>query len=112
MTAIRRKRPTRKRQDAGTAKVFAALRVAFPDLPEDPAKVVYRYNPVAIRVRVVSPRFVGKSLAEREEMVLAALDEVPESVADDITMILMLTPREAKRPDVMSNEFDEPDQNA
>jgi hypothetical protein len=71
--------------------------------------VVYRYNPVAIRTRIISPRFIGKSLAEREEMVLTALDSVPDEVSEDITMMIMLTPREAKRPDYVFREFDDPD---
>lgn len=98
----------KKIQDETTAQIFAALKTAFPDLPDDPNQVVYRYNPVSVRVRVISPRFTGKSMAEREEMVNEALDSVPGEITEDITLQLMLTPREAKRPDGMFREFDDP----
>ena|SRR5437660_1360078 len=100
----------KKIQDETTAQLFAALKKAFPSLPDDPVQVVYRYNPVAIRVRIISPRFSGKSMAEREEMVNEALDSVPAEITEDITMQIMLSPREAKRPDMVFREFDYPDQ--
>lgn len=98
----------RKIQDEATGRIYAALTTAFPGLPDDPGQVVYRYNPVAIRVRVISPRFSGKSMAEREELVNEALDCVPGEITEDITMQIMLTPREAKRPDTVCREFDNP----
>ena len=99
----------KKIQDESTARIYSALKSAFPDLPDVPKQVVYRYNPVAVRVRVISPRFTGKSMAEREEMVNVALDSVPPEISEDITMQITLSPREAKRPDFVFLEFDEPD---
>jgi stress-induced morphogen len=96
-------------QDESTAQIYAALKTAFPNLPDDPMQVVYRYNPVAIRVRIISPKFTGKSSAEREEMVNVVLDSVPDEITEDITMQIMLSPREAKRPDYVFREFDDPD---
>ena len=98
-----------KIQDESTAQIYSALKSAFPNLPDDPEQVVYRYNPVAIRVRVISPRFTGKSMAEREEIVSVALDSVPSEISEDITMQIMLSPREAKRPNFVFLEFDDPD---
>lgn len=103
-----KKQPEKKLQDDSTLQIYSALKSAFPNLSAQQEQVVYRYNPVSIRVRVVSPRFTGKSLAEREEMVLEVLDSVPSEMAEDITYLLMLSPREARRPDLMSREFDDP----
>jgi hypothetical protein len=98
----------KKVQDETTAGLFAALKRAFPDLPEEPERVVYRYNPVAVRVRVVSPKFRGKSSAQREELVNRALRALPAEATEDITMLFMLTPEEADKPTLLQTEFDEP----
>jgi stress-induced morphogen len=101
-------RVAKKVQDETTTRIFAALKKAFPELPDDPEKVVYRYNPVAIRVRIVSPKFKGKSTAEREEMVNKAFKSLPDELTEDITMQFMLTPDEAKKPTLLDREFDDP----
>jgi hypothetical protein len=111
MATLPKKRSARKIQDAATKRILSALRGAFPEIPEVPNEVAYRLNTAGIRLRIISARFTEKSLAEREEMVLSELDQLPDEITDDITMILMLSPREAKRPDTMSREFDDPDQN-
>ena len=98
----------KKVQDESTAQLFAALKRAFSDLPDEPDLVVYRYNPVAIRVRIISPKFRGKSMAEREEMVNKAFKSLPPEVIEDITMQFMLTPEEARRPTLLLREFDDP----
>lgn len=98
----------KKTQDATTTRIFAALKQAFPKLPDDPDQVVYRYNPVAIRVRIVSPKFRGKTDAEREEIVKRAFKSLPDAVTEDITMLFMLTPDEARKPTLLDREFDDP----
>src|SRR5438046_4875754 len=97
-------RAAKKIQDETTGQIFAALKKAFPDLPDDPEKVVYRYNPVAIRVRIVSPKFRGKSTAEREEIMRKALKSLPDEATEDITMLFMLTPGESKKPTMLHRE--------
>ncbi len=109
MRRATKKLKSKKVQDESTAQIYAALKNAFPNLPDDPTQVVYRYNPVAVRIRVISPRFTGKSMAEREEMVNEALDSVSDEITEDITMQIMMSPREAKRPDYVFREFDDPD---
>jgi len=99
----------KKVQDKTTRAIYAALKTAFPEVPDDPGQVVYRYNPVAVRVRVISPKFVGKTSAEREAMVAAAFESLPPDATEDITLQLMFTPREAKqRHQLLSREFDDP----
>ncbi len=98
----------KKVQDETTAQLFAALKKAFPELPDEPEKVVYRYNSVAVRVRIISPKFRGKSMAEREEIVNEALESLPDEITEDITMQFMLTPAEAKKPTLIYREFDNP----
>ena len=103
---------TRKRQDKDTRAIYKALKQAFPGLPDDIGEVVYRYNPVAIRLLVVDKRFEGLSTAARYKLVSDALRDLPESVTGDVTMAVMRTPEEmadpAKRGDLMYLEFQDP----
>lgn len=97
-----------KIQDETTRTLYQAIRKAFPEVPDDIERVVYRYNPVAIRVKVVSKRFEGKDTDQRERMVMRALKTVPSNIVDDITMLLMFTPEEENEPHLLSEEFEDP----
>lgn len=101
-------RTAAKIQDGATHRIYTELKRAFPDLPDEPAQVIYRYNPVSIRVRVVSPRFAGKGTAERERIVTRSLKHVPKETLADITLLLMLAPDEVSELDLMNREFDDP----
>ena len=98
----------RKRQDDSTRRVFGSLKRAFPDVPDDIAEVVYRYNPAAMRIRVISRSFAGLDDDGRDDAVMAALKELPKDVRDDVTMILAYTPDEVEEWDFMMKEFDDP----
>jgi hypothetical protein len=68
---------------------------------------VYRHNPVSVRIRILDSHFKGISRARREEGVWAALEQLPEDVAAEISLLLLLTPEESKRS-FASLEFDDP----
>lgn len=55
---------------------------------------VYRYNIASIRVRIIDVQFQGKSKSDRHELVSAYLDDLPEDIQSDITVLLLLTPEE------------------
>ena len=67
----------------------------------------YRQNSVSVRVRILDSTFQGKSRAQREEEVWAALEQLPADVAAEISLLLLLTPEEAKSS-FASLEFDDP----
>jgi hypothetical protein len=67
----------------------------------------YRQNSVSVRIRVIDPDFARKSRAQREEEVWAALDRLPEEVVAEISLMLLLTPEEAKKS-FANFEFDNP----
>ena len=67
----------------------------------------YRQNSVSVRVRVVSPAFAGKSRAQREDEVWAALNDLPEEAVAEISLLLLLTPAEAMSS-FANVEFDDP----
>jgi stress-induced morphogen len=91
-------------------QIYAALDRAFPgELDGAVQNVVYRRNSVAMRVRIVSKRFNGKSLAEREELAMRALEPLGQATIDEISMLLTLTPEEARQGnDLMDLEFRDP----
>jgi hypothetical protein len=68
---------------------------------------VYRQNNVSVRIRVIDPSYAKKGWAEREEELWKLLLDLPDEVVADISMILMLTPEEAKES-FASKEFDDP----
>ena len=67
----------------------------------------YRQNSVSVRIRIIDADFKGKGRAQREEEVWAALEQLPEDVAAEISLLLLLTPEEAKSS-FASFEFDAP----
>jgi len=80
-----------------TKLVERVLRENFPDYPKDYPPIAYRYNPSSIRVRLVHKSFKGKSLSERDDMVLPVIETLPEKIQADIYILLLLSPDEAKR---------------
>jgi len=98
-----------KKQDKATRLIYQALRKRFPNLPNDMSQVVYRYNPAAIRVRVIDGSFAGKTFGQREHSIADVLESLPEDVQRSITVLLLMTTKEAKDPsDLMNQEFDDP----
>jgi hypothetical protein len=66
-----------------------------------------RHNPVSIRLRIIDPDFQGTDRIAREPEIWKLLNKLPEEVFVDITMLLLLTPEEAKHS-LASQEFDHP----
>jgi hypothetical protein len=67
----------------------------------------YRQNSVSVRIRILNSEFAGRSRAQREEEVWAVLNKLPEETLADISVLLLLTPDEAKNS-MASLEFDDP----
>jgi stress-induced morphogen len=68
----------------------------------------YRYNPASVRVRIIDPDFAGKSIPEREDEVWTILEgTLPEEIRSDISILLLITPKERKES-FASMEFDDP----
>jgi hypothetical protein len=55
----------------------------------------YRQNSASIRVRILDPDFHGLDRAEREDLIWAILDQLPDGIRSQITQLLLLTPGEA-----------------
>ena len=84
-----------------TREVERVLREHFPDV------IAYRQNSASIRVRIIDERFRGKTRGERDRMVDAYLEQLPETTQADITVLLLLTPAETSKS-MMNVEFEDP----
>jgi hypothetical protein len=72
------------------------------------AKVeAYRYNSASIRIRIIDPDFKGLDRVEREEAVWPIIETLPGDDREQITVLLLITPKE-KKTSLMSLEFDSP----
>ncbi len=90
--------------------IYARFKERFPNLPDEIEKVVYKYYETLIKVRIVYAGFSHKTYMEREAMIEDILDSLPDDVQSAISVLLLLTPKEAKdKTDVMNREFDDPE---
>ena len=81
---------------AGYAREHAGARVE-----------VYRQNSVSIRIRVVDRDFSNVGRADRHEILWRLLESLPEAVQSQVSLLLALTPKEAKTS-FANAEFDNP----
>ena len=56
----------------------------------------YRQNSGSIRVRIIDPDFRKLDKALRHDQVWEMLERLPEDIQSQITVVLLLTPEEAK----------------
>jgi hypothetical protein len=97
--------PWEERKTAETRRVEETFRAVFPMTD------AYRFNTASIRVRVIDDRFEGKSIPEREAMVLPLLAKLPKRTRDDILVLLTLAPSERTTHNsqmLMNLEFEQP----
>jgi hypothetical protein len=83
--------PWESKKTEETRLIEDTLRKEFRDVE------AYRYNSASIRVRVIDPRFAGKTIGERDAMVDPFLNQLPEETQSEILLLLTLTPDEAAR---------------
>ena len=67
----------------------------------------YRQNSVSIRVRIIDDDFSGISRTDRHEHIWTFLEKLPEEVLSEMSLLVLLTPAEAKNS-FASYEFDHP----
>jgi stress-induced morphogen len=56
----------------------------------------YRQNSGSIRIRVIDPDFEKLDKALRHDQIWELLEQLPEDIQSQITVVLLLTPEEAK----------------
>ncbi len=94
-------------RNTSTKLVENALKKEYIAAHPHASVTAYQYNSASIRVRVLDRDFDGLSIEERETEILPIIQKLPEHVQEQVTMLLLLTPRESKRS-LLSDEFDDP----
>ena len=92
-------------RDRDSSEVERVLKEQFPGTD------AYRYNSGSIRIRVVAPRFEGKTIEERDSLVEPYLHKLPEAIQRDILFLLTLSPGEMEssfREQLLNLEFEDP----
>ena len=90
--------------DPEVREVERLLQASFKDVE------CYRYNSVSIRARVRDDQFQGKSQAERESLIDAVLDQLPEEIRQQL-LLLVLLPESGPRSlteKLLNREFEHP----
>ena len=93
------------KRTAETRRVEEMLRKEFPNTD------AYRYNSASIRVRIVDPRFEGKSVGQRDAMVEPHLEKLPAQTQMDIMNLTTLFPEEPRnsfKALLANEEFENP----
>jgi stress-induced morphogen len=94
------------RPDKALRQIIQALETYSREHPSAEIET-YRQNSVSVRIRIIDSAFKGKSRIAREEELWALLNELPEDIVAEISLVLLLTPDEAKRS-LANVEFDDP----
>jgi len=71
---------------------------------------VYRWSPYSVRIRVIDPAFKGLSRPDRHDRLWKLFETLPDAAVADISMLLPLTPAEAKRS-YANMDFENPEPN-
>lgn len=82
--------------DAALEHVAQLLQDRYRALHPRASIAVKRYNPVAIRIRILDPDFADTLFTRRDAEVWKILDELPEVEFLQVGMVICLTPQEAK----------------
>lgn len=68
---------------------------------------IQRLNDVSVRLRIIDPSFQRKDLVERDNEIWRYLETLPENVFTQITMVLLLTPKELTKS-IANLDFENP----
>ncbi len=96
----------RGQSDQSIGRVIDALKGYEADHAQ--ARIdLYRQNSVSVRIRIIDPSFQSLNRPERHSRVWHYLEQLPEEIQSDISMLLLLTPDETKMS-FANMEFEDP----
>lgn len=94
-----------RQPDEAVNQVAAALE-KFEKSHASAECIVYRYNPAAIRIRIVDAVFQGQSKGARHDYAMQFLRQLPDDVLSQMSILLCLAPGESSMLDL---DFENPD---
>ena len=86
--------------------ILEALETYRKDHPHA-AFEAYRRNSASIRIQVIDPDFQGMDRVDRDDLTWKYLESLPEDIQSDISMLVLVTPKERKTS-LASLEFEHP----
>jgi len=95
-----------KRPDRILKQIVEALKQYQAAHPQAEIEA-YRHSSVSVRIRIINPEFKDQSRAERDEELWQIFDQLPEEVASEITVVILLTPEE-KEKSIANFDFEHP----
>jgi stress-induced morphogen len=98
--------PTKKTKPDADVKAIQDALAAYKSRHPKAKIDVERELSVCIRVRIIDPDFKDLDLVDRDSLIWRMLKGLPDDVATQITMLLLLTPKEAKAS-FANMEFDQ-----
>ena len=96
----------RGKADKIMEKIESALQL-YQDANPDAQIDLYRHSSVSVRIRIVDRAFRGMTKPERHDKVWHYIEQLPEEAVSDISMLVLLTPKETKKS-FANMEFDDP----
>ena len=93
-----------------TDEILEEIRtVLISYLRDHPSAMIdlYRHNSASVRVRIIDPDFSAMSRKDRNNLVWKYLDPISDDAQADISMLVLLAPKEVEKS--MGNlEFEDP----
>jgi len=96
----------RGKADSQTKRIAAALG-GYERLHPDSIIEVYRQNSASIRIRIIDDSFQGVGLSDRHDDVWHHLDVLSDEDLSSVSVLLLITPEEAK-DSFMNFNFEHP----
>jgi stress-induced morphogen len=89
---------SKKTRPAGPAvrAILKALETKYKPAHPEAEFDSYRQNSASIRIRIIDPGFRDLDRVTRDDQIWEILGSLPEDIQSQITVVLLLTPEEAK----------------
>jgi hypothetical protein len=89
---------SKKARPAGPAvrAILKALETHYRSAHPEAVIDSYRQNSASIRIRILDPAFRAMDRVSRDDRIWEILGKLPEDIQSQITVVLLLTPEEAK----------------
>lgn len=97
----------RKREDTYVRRLRDELAKAYGAKHPHAQIDVKRSNLACVRIRVLDPGFARKDRIARDKAVWSVLETLPEEWWNQVSLLILLTPKEAKTSLVNQFEFEE-----
>jgi stress-induced morphogen len=95
---------------ANRDKVLTSVLAALDEYKEKHSKAIidaYRQNSASLRIRIIDPDFGPLERIERHRLVWRILEKLSEEVLSQVSLLLLLSPEEAKKS-LTNAEFENP----